>query len=153
MWLDIPDLAISFLATKSQQPTDADDNNALRVLAYLKSTLNYGIIIQCTELKLHLHCDASWASPHDGNSHAGWILKMVKSYLGCKSGKQRVGSPSFTDAEIIAISDALRNWKWMDNLLGLGLGLGLAYPNPPSKLKQKTQASIEQDNFSTAIPY
>ena len=38
---------------------------------------------------------------HDGNSHTGWILKMRKSYLGYKSGKQRVGSPSSTDAEII----------------------------------------------------
>jgi hypothetical protein len=110
-------LAISFLATKSQQPTDADYNNALRVLAYLKSTLNYGIVVNCTELKMHMHCDASWASHHDGNSHTGWILKMGKSYLGCKSGKQRVGSPSSTDAEIIATSDALKNLKWMDNLL------------------------------------
>ena len=110
--------AISFLASKSQQPTDADYNNALRVLANLKSTLNYGMVIQYTELKIHLHCDASqWASHHDGNCHAGWILKMGKSYLSCKSGKQRVGSPSSTDAEIIAISDALKNLKWMDNLL------------------------------------
>jgi len=110
-------LSISFLATKSQQPTDADYNNALRVLAYLKSTSNYGIIIKCQELKLHIHCDASWASHHDGNSHTGWLVKMGQSYLGCKSGKQRVGSPSSTDAEIIATSDALKNLKWLDNLL------------------------------------
>ena len=64
-----------------------------------------------------MHCDASWASHHDGNSHTGWILKMEQSYLGCKSGKQRVGSPSSTDAEIIATSNALKNLKWMDNLL------------------------------------
>ena len=52
-------LAISFLTTKSQQPTDADYNNALRVLAYLKSTSYYRIIIKCTELNLHVHFDAS----------------------------------------------------------------------------------------------
>ena len=54
-------LAISYLATKSQQPTDAD-KNALRVLSYLKETSTYGITIYCQELKFHLHCDASWAS-------------------------------------------------------------------------------------------
>jgi len=44
--------------------------------------------------------------PHlDGNIHTGWILKMGTSYLGCKSGKQRVGSTLSTDAEIIATSD------------------------------------------------
>jgi len=44
----------------------------------------------------------SWITHHHGNSHTCWILKMDTSYLGCKSGKQRVGSPSSTD-EIIAI--------------------------------------------------
>ena len=82
-------LSISYLATKSQQPTDY--KNALRVLSYLKETSTYGIIIYCQELKFHLHCDASWASHHDGNSHTGWILKMGTSYLGCKSSEQRVG--------------------------------------------------------------
>ena len=41
---------------------------------------------------------------------------MDQSYLGCKSGKQRVGSPSSTGAEIIATLDALKNIKWLDNL-------------------------------------
>jgi len=42
---------------------------------------------------------------------------MGKAYLGCKSGKQKVGSPSSNDAEIIAISDVFKNLKWIDNLL------------------------------------
>ena len=132
-------LAISsFLATKYQNPTNADNNNALRILAYLKSTLNYGIIIQCTELKLHLHSDASWASHHDRNSHTGWILKMGKSYLGCKSDEQMVGSPVSTDAEIIATSDALKNMKWVDNLL-----LEIELPT--------TMSHLYQDNLSASI--
>jgi len=60
----------------------------------LKATSNYGITIKCTEIKLHLHCDASWASHHDGNSHTVWVLKMGKSHLGCKIRKWRGGSPS-----------------------------------------------------------
>jgi len=37
-------LAISYLATKSQQPTDADYKNALRVLSYLKETSTYMVL-------------------------------------------------------------------------------------------------------------
>jgi len=94
--------------------TDADNNNALLVLAYLRAKSNYCITIKCTELKLHLHCDASRASHHDGNSHTGWVLKTGKSYLGCKNGKQRVGSPSSSDELRLQM---LKNLKWMDNLL------------------------------------
>ena len=76
-------LATSFLVTKSQRLNDADYNNVLRVLAHLKETSSYGITIKCTELTLHLHCNASGASHHDGKSHTGWILKMEQSNLGC----------------------------------------------------------------------
>ena len=70
-----------------------------------------------------------------GNSHAGWVLKMGQSYLGCNSGKLRVGSPYSTDAEIIATSDALKNLKGIDGLL---IEIGL--PN--------TISYLYQDNFS-----
>jgi hypothetical protein len=53
---------------------------------------------------------------------------MGTSYLGCKSGKQRVGSPSSTDAEIIATADGLKNLKWLDNLtIEIGLNLQTCY--------------------------
>jgi hypothetical protein len=121
-------LAVSYLSTKSQQPTEGDYKNALRILSYLQETLNYGLQIHCTELRLHLHCDASWASHRDGNSHTGWILKLGQSYLGCKSSKQRVGSPSSTDAEIIATCDGLKNLRWIDNLTTeIGLQLSICY--------------------------
>ena len=55
---DVP-LAILFLVMKSQQPTDVDYNKALRFLAYLKATSNFGITVQCKELKLHPCYDAS----------------------------------------------------------------------------------------------
>ena len=84
--------------------------------------------INCNELRLHLHCDASWSSHKDGHSHTGWILRMGQSYLGCKSSKQRVGSPSSTDAEIIATADAAKNLRWFDNLTTeIGLQLSTSY--------------------------
>jgi len=64
------------------------------------------------------------ASHHDGNSHTGWIVKMGTSYLECKSVKQRVRSPSLTDAEIIATADGLKNLKRL-NSLAIEIGLNL----------------------------
>ena len=49
---------------------------------------------------------------------------MGTSYLGFKSVKQRVGSPSSTDAEIIAAVDGLKNLKWLDShTFKIGLNL------------------------------
>jgi hypothetical protein len=121
-------LATAFLATKAQNPTEGHHRAALRIISYLKATINHGIKINCQELRFHLHCDASWASHHDGSSHTGWILKMGESFLGSKSSKQRVGSPSSTDAEIISTVDGLKNLKWLDNLtVEIGLPLSICH--------------------------
>ena len=128
--LSRPDLllATAYLATKAQHPKEGDHKAALRIISYIKSTINHGIKIDCKQLKFHLHCDASWASHHDGSSHTGWILKMGESFLGSKSSKQRIGSPSSTDAEIIATVDGLKNLKWLDTLtLEIGLPLSICY--------------------------
>jgi len=100
----------SYLATKAQQPTEGDHRSALRIVSYLNETIGHGIKIHCTELKFQLHCDSSWASHHVGSSHTGWIFKLGESFLGSKSSKQR-GSPSSTDAEIIATVNGLKNLK------------------------------------------
>ena len=137
--LSRPDLllATAYLATKAQRPKEGDHKAALRIISYIKTTINHGIKIDCKQLKFHLHSDASWASHHDGSSHTGWILKMGESFLGSKSSKQRIGSPSSTDAEIIATVDGLKNLKWLDTLtLEIGLPLSICY--------------LHQDNLSAS---
>ena len=70
--LSRPDLllATANLATQAQHPKEGDHKAALRIISYIKSTINHGIKIDCKQLKFHLHCDASWAS-HHGSSHTG----------------------------------------------------------------------------------
>ena len=53
-------LATAYLATKAQHPKEGDYKAALRIISYLKGTTIYGIVVNCRELKFHLHCDASW---------------------------------------------------------------------------------------------
>ena len=71
--LSRPDLllATTCLATKAQHPKEGDHQAALWIIFYMRATINHGIKISCQELKFHLHCDASWASHHDGSSNTG----------------------------------------------------------------------------------
>ena len=109
------------LTTKTQHLTKGNHRAAHRIESYLNEmmrTVNHGINIKCTELKFQWFqflC-ASWASHYDGSSHAGWILKFGYSFLGSKSSKQRVASPSYTDADIIATVDGWKYLKSLDNL-------------------------------------
>ena len=53
---------------------------------------------------------------------------MSESFLGSKSSKQRIGSLSSTDDEIIATVDGSKNLKWLDTLtLKIGLPLSICY--------------------------
>ena len=80
-------LATAYQATKAQHPKD--HKAALRIISFMKATINHWIKIVCKELKFHFHCDASWAFHHDASSHTGWILKMGDSFLRSKRSKQR----------------------------------------------------------------
>jgi len=99
-------LAKLYLATKSQQPIDYDYKNALRVLVSYLKKLESLFTVKIWNFILFMF----W-SHHEGNSHTELILWMSTSYFGCISGKQRVGSPSSTEAEIIAtwLADVLKN--------------------------------------------
>ena len=99
---------------------------------------------------------ASWASHHDGSSHTGWILKLGKSFLGSKSSKLRVGSPSSTDAEIIATVDGLKNLKWLDNLtceIGLPLTICHLYQDnlSASKIMMKSTKTKQVKHLLSKI--
>ena len=53
---------------------------------------------------------------------------MGNYFLGSKISKQRIGSPSSTDAEIISTVDGFKNLKWLDSLtLEIGLPLSICY--------------------------
>jgi hypothetical protein len=130
-------LATTFLATKSQQPTQTDWNHLQRILRYLNGTQDYGVHIHCEELVTNAYCDASYGSHQDGSSHSGYIIKLGNSYLHAKSGKQKTGGTSSTDAELIASVDCLKTMVWINDIL---IELSLKSPTIPK---------LFQDNTST----
>ena len=64
-------LSTAYLTTKAQHPKRVTIKWRPDPL-HMKGTISHGIIVHCRQLKFHLHCDASWASHHDGSSHTEW---------------------------------------------------------------------------------
>jgi hypothetical protein len=112
-------LPVTYLATKSHSPVNSDWNKLVRVLRYLKGTPTDGITVNCTELQLHCHCDASYGLHPDGRSHTGFVVFMGRngSYVHAKSNKQKTGSTSSTDAEVIALVDCMKVMVWLKNIM------------------------------------
>jgi hypothetical protein len=114
-------LAVTFLASRAHCTTLQDMSKLIRVLRYLKGTIDLPLIINCNDLKLSCYCDAGYGSHPDGKSHSGYIINMGSSdkpsYIMAKSSKQKLTAVSSTDAEILAVVDCLKTVIWLRNLL------------------------------------
>ena len=112
-------LSSTYLASKSHSPTSTDMRKLGRVLRYLKGTIDQGVTIHCTELRVYAFCDASYAIHSDGRSHTGFLFSLGRcfSYLHARCSKQKLSATSSTDAEIFAVVDCLKVLVWICNLL------------------------------------
>jgi hypothetical protein len=104
-------LSTSFAATKSHNPTQNNYGNVQRIVSYLSGTKDYGLHLNCTDLNVHAFADASYASHADGSSHSAYFVTvgMNLSFIMARSIKQRIGSTSSTEAEIIATTECLKD--------------------------------------------
>jgi hypothetical protein len=115
-------LATTYLASRTHKADARDVSDVRRVIRYLEKTRKRGIVINCTSLQLYLKCDASYGTHSPGANcygHTGYLVGFGSdmSYLHARSGKQKVGSTSSTDAEIIALVDAVKMCVWLREIL------------------------------------
>ena len=140
-----PDIlfSVSYLATKSQNPTLQNYNDAIRVVRYLLGTSSYDIHIHCVDWNLYAHCDASYGTHHDGKRQSGFIFSLgsTYSYLFARSIKQKVGSLSSTDAEILAARSCTQMLAWIQDLMH------------ELDIESLSPAILYQDNQSAIIVY
>jgi histone deacetylase 1/2 len=133
------ELAISALTTKSRAPTKGDMKRLNRVLCYLRGTKTICIIIRPVEdLKIYAYMDAGYAVHPKMESHSGVIVTMGKfgPPIHYKSLKQKLVTTSSTEAELVAIYDALDFIIWMREIMDF-----LGWPQGTT--------TIFQDNTST----
>jgi hypothetical protein len=115
-------LATTYLASRTHKADARDVSDVRRVIRYLEKTRKRGVVINCTSLQLYLKCDASYGTHSPGANcygHTGYLVGFGSdmSYLHARSGKQKVGSTSSTDAEIIALVDAVKMCVWLREIL------------------------------------
>ena len=113
-----PDIlfAVSFLATKSAQPTVGDYDKLKRILSYLKGTASLRMVMSGDDFSLKIFADASYGIHHDGRSHSGIVINIGKDPIFVRSVKQQCVSLSSTEAEIIALVDALSYLEWIERI-------------------------------------
>ena len=129
--------ACSFLASRVSCATVNDMAKLNRVLAYLNSEPDLGLVLEAAQqLEVHAYVDASYGVHADAKSHTGGVISIGRGATYVKSAKQRLVSKSSTEAELIGLSDMTSNIIWhRDFLLHQGYRINAA--------------NVYQDNTST----
>lgn len=136
-------LAVSFLSTKIQKPKPIHIKHLNRIFRYISTTPTKGITLKPTSLQLHAYVDAAYSvHSEDFHSHSGVMFSLGSNGgpIFAKSVKQRMISRSSTDAEVIAVYDALPDMIWLRTLL-----MELC----PNREDVRKPIIVHQDNQST----
>lgn len=128
---------IAFLSTRTRAPTDDDQRKLDRVLRYLNSTKEMGMILEPEkDIAVLVYADASYGVHADGKSHTGLYITLGRGGVFVRSSKQKIVTKSSTEAELVGLSDSLGQAIWTrDFLIGQGYVMG--------------PATLFQDNMST----
>ncbi|KAJ0389261.1 hypothetical protein P43SY_010839 [Pythium insidiosum] len=117
-----PDIAyaVSFLSRFAEQPREVHWNAAIRIVRYLKGTVDLGITYKGNgeSVTLAAWSDSDWAS--DANtrrSTTGLMLTMNGGPVVFKSKLQRTVALSTAEAEYVSISMCTQEVLWARTLL------------------------------------
>ena len=135
-----PDIltAIAFLTTRTRAPTLDDQGKLDRVLRYLNSTKELGMVLECDkDISVLVYVDASYGVHADGKSHTGVIISLGRGAVHVRSGKQKIVTKSSTEAELVGLSDSLSQGIWTREFI-----LGQGYTMGPADVFQDNQSTM-----------
>ena len=104
-----PDLAytVSRLSRYSHNLSKDHWFALVRVLQYLKYTMNYGLHFTRYPPVLEGYCDANWISNHsESKSTSGQVFTLGGAAISWKPSKQTVNTWSTMEAEFVALDKA-----------------------------------------------
>jgi len=129
--------AVAFLCTRVQNPDEDDYKKLTRVIQYLRDTTKLTLTIEPDD-NPRWWVDSSYAVHPDMKSHTGIFMSLGKGGGYTASRKQKLNTKSSTEAEIVAIDDAMGQVLWTRHFLA---EQGVAVP----------VTTIYQDNKSTIL--
>ena len=101
-------LAVAFLCTRVKEPDQDDYNKLGRCLSYIQGTKELCLTLEAKGMSvIHWWIDASFAVHADYKSHTGACLSFGRGCLVNISSKQKINTRSSTEAELVAINDAM----------------------------------------------
>ncbi|KAJ1581364.1 hypothetical protein NDA11_001793 [Ustilago hordei] len=126
-----PDLSLTVgvLARHMREPSQEHYQAAQRVLRYLESTRQVGLVYRASESQepLVAHSDANWASDAtiQRRSTSGSVALVYGNPVAWKSATQKCMSLSAVEAEFIAATEATREVLFLKQLLrSIGIATG-----------------------------
>ncbi|SYW85182.1 uncharacterized protein UHO2_07134 [Ustilago hordei] len=126
-----PDLSLTVgvLARHMREPSQEHYQAAQRVLRYLESTRQVGLVYRASESQepLVAHSDANWASDAtiQRRSTSGSVALVYGNPVAWKSATQKCVSLSAVEAEFIAATEATREVLFLKQLLrSIGIATG-----------------------------
>jgi ribonuclease HI len=115
-----PDIctAVNFYGRFQNNATEVQWKGLKRILRYMKGTVNVGLQYQSnTDCELASFVDADWASHVDRKSVSGCVIKVYGNTVDWYTKKQSTIALSSTEAEFNALSEGLRELRWVNKLL------------------------------------
>jgi len=129
--------AIAFLCTRVKSPDEDDYKKLTRVVQYLRDTTKLTLTIEPDD-NPRWWVDSSYAVHPDMKSHTGVFMSIGKGGGYTASRKQKLNTKSSTEAELVAIDDAMGQVLWTRHFLA---DQGIPVP----------VTTIYQDNKSTIL--
>lgn len=117
-----PDILYSviLLSRFSEDPREIHAHAALRVIKYLKSTRNVGLVFRGdnTDVFVEAYSDADWAGdPSDSKSTSGVVILLSGCPIVFSSRKQTITSLASAESEYVAACEAAKELEWMATVL------------------------------------
>jgi len=137
-----PDIAeaVGCLSRNLERPTKEHWDAGMKVLRYLKGTINYGINFQGKNMKLEGYSDASWASTPDMKSISGYVFMFNNAPISWRSKKQTVVALSSTESEYVALAECIKEAIWLKKLF---IELDIMKVNEPVLIFEDNQSCIK----------
>jgi hypothetical protein len=124
-----PDLltALSFLTCRVKAPDKDDLKNLIRMVSYIKSTINLTLNLSVDNLQIiKWWVDVSFATRNKMKSQSGGTMSLGNGSIYSLSRKQKLNTTSSTEAELVGVSDAMPQVIWTRHFL-MAQGIKVAH--------------------------
>ncbi|XP_058775998.1 secreted RxLR effector protein 161-like [Vicia villosa] len=152
------DFAVNLLARFSSCPTKIHWKGIKHIFRYLRGTTDLGLFYSNNTKPVLLgYADAGYLSdPHNAKLQTGYIFTSGNTAISWRSQKQTLVATSSNHAELIALHEASREFRWLRPVTRHIQGAsGLPIDNNPTILYEDKAACVTQmkeDLFTKTLP-